>query len=188
MLNHKGTQRLETERLILRRYAVEDAQAMYDNWASDPEVARYLTWDPHPSPDATRMLLELWVKDYEKPENYNWVLETKATGEIIGCCSVVRIDESIDECELGWCLTRRLWGQGYMPEAAGAILDFLFDEVGANRVSAKHDVENPKSGRVMQKIGMRFEGIRRQGFRGARGIRDTACYAIIKQDRGEDEA
>lgn len=180
-MNHKGTQTLETERLILRRFTVDDAPAMYAGWCADPEVTRYLTWEPHPNADATRQLLETWVTDYERPETYNWVLEMKGAG-IIGNCSVVRIDESIDECELGWCMNRRYWGQGYMPEAARAILRYLFDEVGANRVAAKHDVENPKSGRVMAKIGMRFEGVRRQGFRGTRGIRDTACYAILKSD------
>ena len=188
MLKHKGTQRLETERLILRRFVLEDAPAMYANWCTDPEVCRFLTWPPHASEAVTRSLLEQWTADYANPENYNWVLELKDGGDIIGSCSVVRLDESIDELEVGYCMGRRWWGNGYMPEAVAAILDYLFDAVGANRVSAKHDVENPKSGRVMQKVGMTFEGIRRQGFRGNRGIRDTACYAILARDRGADSS
>ncbi len=181
-MRHCGTKSLETERLVLRRYVAEDAPVMYANWANDPEVCRYMTWSPHESVDVSRGIIEQWVRDYENPSNYNWALELKETGKAIGSCSVVRIDESIDELELGWCMGRQWWGKGLMPEAARAILAFLFDEVGANRISAKHDVDNPKSGRVMQKIGMTFEGVRRQGFRGANGVRDTACYAILACD------
>lgn len=181
-MNHRGTQRLETERLVLRRFTMDDVQATYANWCSDPEVARYTTWQAHADAGVTRGLLEDWTSRYDRPDYYNWVLELKDTGEIIGNCAVVRINDEIDEVELGWCMSRAQWGKGYMPEAARAILRYLFDVVGANRVCAKHDVENPKSGRVMQKIGMRFEGVRRQGYLGTRGYRDAACYAILKSD------
>ena len=186
-MNHRGTQRLETERLVLRRFAVDDAQAAFDNWCSDPEVARYTTWDAHPNADVTRGLIEMWVAEYDRPQTYNWVLERRDTGEAIGNCSAVRVNDEIDEIELGWCMSRGAWGRGYMPEAVREIMRFLFDEVGANRVCAKHDVENGKSGRVMQKVGMKFEGVRRQGFRGRRGIVDVACYAMIRADREEDK-
>lgn len=184
-MDHKGTRRLETERLILRPFAMDDVHATYANWCSDPEVARYTTWPAHADEGVTRALLEDWTARYDRPDYYNWVLELKNTGEAIGNCSVVRLNEDIDEAELGWCMSRREWGKGYMPEAAREIARFLFDEVGANRVCAKHDVENPKSGRVMQKIGMRFEGVRRQGFRGTSGLKDVACYAMLKSDREE---
>ena len=181
-MNHKGTQTLETGRLILRRYTMADVHGTFANWCSDPEVARYTTWSAHADEGVTRALLEDWTSRYDRPDYYNWVMEMKATGEIIGNCSAVRINDDIDEVELGWCMSRREWGKGYMPEAAREITRYLFDEVGANRVCAKHDVENPKSGRVMQKIGMKFEGVRRQGFRGRRGIVDVACYAIVRSD------
>ena len=179
---HKGTRPLETPRLILRRFTADDAQAMYDSWASDPEVARYLTWPPHESVEVTRALLEDWTGHYAEPNYYNWVMALEETGQIIGNVSVVRSDERIDEVELGYCMSRAFWGKGYMPEAVSAVIGYFFTEVGANRVSAKHEVENAKSGRVMQKAGMRFEGVRRQGFLGNRGIVDVACYAILAED------
>ena len=181
-MNHIGTQKLETERLILRRYTAEDARQMFDHWAGDDEVTRYLTWPTHANVGVTEWVVDDWVKRYEQPDCYHWGLELKATGELIGDIAVVRIIEPVLEAELGWCMGRAWWGNGYMPEAARAVLKVLFDEVGFNRVCAAHDVENPKSGRVMQKIGMTLEGVHRQAGRNNRGIVDHAVYAILKRD------
>lgn len=181
-MNHIGTKALETERLILRRFTLDDAQAMYDNWASDPEVTTYLTWPTHSSVEITKMVLADWVPRYEQADYYHWGLELKQTGTLIGDLAVVRVIEPIAEAELGWCMSRKYWGQGLMPEAGRAVLGYLFEEAGFNRVCARHDVENPKSGRVMQKIGMTFEGIQRQAGRNNRGIIDHATYAILRSD------
>ena len=182
-MRHQGTQPLQTRRLILRRFTQDDAPAMYATWASDPVVTEFLTWTVHESVEASRQLLAQWERDYESDRVYSWALELRETGEVIGGVSVVRLDEAIDEAEVGWCIGTRWWGRGYMPEAAAAVRDFLFDAAGVNRLCAKHDVDNPKSGRVMAKIGMRFEGVRRQAGRNNRGLRDMACWAMLKADR-----
>ncbi|MBR6106866.1 MAG: GNAT family N-acetyltransferase [Oscillospiraceae bacterium] len=181
-MQHSGTVTLETERLILRRFRPEDAQRVYDNWTSDAEVARYLTWEPHRSAAETAALLDIWIADYEKPETYNWVLERKADGMPVGNISVTHFAAETACAALGWCLSRSLWGQGYMPEAAEAVLDYLFETVGMLRIEATHNIENPKSGRVMQKIGMTKEGVLRQhGF--ARGvIVDEVWYSILADE------
>lgn len=181
-MHHKGTVTLETERLILRRFAVSDAADMFRNWASSEEVARFLTWEPHPSAEATAELLREWVSDYGKPDTYNWVIMLKAENMPIGNISVVRQYDNISCAELGWCLGTEWWGQGYMPEAGNAVLRYLFEEVGFSRVMAAHDIGNPKSGRVMQKIGMTKEGVlRQQGF--ARGrVFDEVRYGILADE------
>ena len=184
-MQHKGTVNLETERLILRRFNIDDAPQMYANWASDPEVTRYLTWPVHASVDVTRYVISDWLKQYDRPDVYHWGLELKATGELIGDLALMRVDDTIDEGEIGWCMGKAWWGKGMMPEAARAVLDYLFDEVGFNRVMAKHDVNNPKSGRAMQKIGMRYEGTQRQAGRNNQGLVDIALYAILKSDDRE---
>lgn len=181
-MNHAGTRTLETKRLVLRRYRPDDAPAMFRNWASDPQVTKYLTWPPHASEAVTRWLIEnLWVPAYDKPDTYHWGLVLKENGELIGDIAAVRVAEPIQEAELGWCMGKRWWGNGYMPEAARAVVQYLF-EVGFNRVMAAHDVNNPKSGRVMQKIGMTREGVLRQAGRNNQGIVDMAVYAILKSD------
>ena len=79
MITHKGTQTIHTERLILRKFTVDDAQAMFENWANDERVTRYLTWCSHELPEATKQLLELWCAAYENPNTYNWVMEYDGT-------------------------------------------------------------------------------------------------------------
>ena len=80
MMKHCGTQRLETGRLILRRFELEDARPMFENWAKDPEVSRYTTWLPHESAEVTRALIADWIQRYEDPGYYNWVMALKANG------------------------------------------------------------------------------------------------------------
>jgi len=181
-MNDLGTLRLETGRLLLRPFAVEDAPAMYRNWASDPEVTKFLTWPPHESPEGTRSLLEEWCAAYADPTLYQWAIVLKALGEPIGSISVVSRDERVEGAELGWCIGRPWWHQGITSEAAGRVIAFLFEEVGLGRISACHDTENPNSGAVMRKCGMSYEGTARKGVRDARGIVDGAWYAILRED------
>lgn len=181
-MNHLGTQRLETDRLVLRRFVGEDAAAMYANWASDDEVTRYLTWPTHKSPGVTAAFLAGVVGSYADPAVYQWGIELKATGELIGNISAVRCDDDIGLVELGWVIGRRWWGRGITTEAAGEVIRFFFDEVGANRICAGHDVNNPGSGRVMQKVGMRLEGCMRSAGRNNCGIVDVNLYAILRRD------
>ena len=182
-MNKAGTQRIETDRLILRRFRSEDAEDMYANWASDPEVTRFLTWPTHSSVDVTKAILSDWIPRYEDGGYFNWAMEYKDTGKVIGNISVVKLIESIDAAEMGYCMSRAYWGQGLMPEALRAVMDYLFDVVGLNRVAACHDANNPKSGRVMEKAGMKLEGILRTAGKNNLGICDDVWHAMIRSDR-----
>lgn len=178
-----GTKRLETDRLILRRFVIEDAEDMYRNWASDSEVTKFLTWPTHSSVDATRWLLEKWIANYSEGGYFNWAIEYKQNGQVIGNISVVKLNEAIEAADIGYCMSRSLWGNGIMPEALKAVLDFLFEEAELNRVAACHDVNNPKSGRVMDKAGMKLEGILRQAGKNNVGICDEVWHSMVKADR-----
>lgn len=181
-MEHKGTARLETERLILRRFTVEDAQDMFDNWAHDPEVAKYVTWAPHPDAAATKELLTLWSAQAEEMDTYNWCIVWKQSGEAIGNISVVRLHERAETAEIGYCLSARFWGQGIMTEAFRAVIAYLFTCVGVNRIEARHDTRNPASGRVMEKCGMTKEGVLRQRERNNAGRCDLAIYSILREE------
>ena len=181
-MNKAGTQVLRTERLILRPFTVADAEDMYHGWASDPEVTRYLTWPPHSGVEITRMLLTDWASRSESGTYFNWAIEWRETGRVIGNISVVSLIEAIETAEIGYCMSRSFWGRGIMPEALRAVEDYLFGTVGLNRIAASHDVNNPKSGRVMDKAGMMREGVMRQGGRNNQGLCDSVWHAILRSD------
>jgi len=181
-LTHKGTTTLETDRLILRRFTVDDAEAMYRNWASDPKVTEFLTWQTHESVDFTRELLAGWEKEYENESYYHWCIVWKETGEPIGALMVVGINERLLSAGLGYNLGSAFWGKGIMPEAVRAIIKFLFTEVGFYRVSAMHDIGNPNSGRVMEKCGMQYEGTLRGVYYYKNHFVDCKQYAILRHE------
>ncbi len=183
-LHHQSTKRLETPRLILRRFTADDAEPMFKNWAGDSEVTKHLTWSAHKNVNETKVILEqLFLPCYQKQNAYEWAIELKALGEPIGSIGVHGQNELIRSGELGYCIGRRFWGQGYTLEALNEVMRFLFLEVNFNRLEALHEVENVSSGRVMQKAGMRFEGIRRQVGPNHRGVLTDCCaYAILKED------
>ena len=183
-MEHCGTQRLETERLVLRRFVSEDAAAMYKNWASDSEVTKYLTWPTHPNMDVSRMVTEGWVSSYPKENYYQWAIVLKENGdEPIGSIAAVHMNEDTSMVHIGYCIGRKWWHQGITSEAMKAVIDFLFDTVGANRVEARHDPRNPNSGKVMQKCGMKYEGTLRCSDRNNQGICDACYYALLKSER-----
>ena len=181
-MQHKGTCTLETPRLILRRFAPEDAQACFRNWMSDPEVTRYLTWPAHPSIEVTRQVLGSWIKDYDDPRFYSWAIELKETGEPIGSIAAVNMDDRARKVHVGYCLGRPWWSKGYMTEAFRRVITFFFEEVRANRVEALHDSENPGSGKVMLKCGLQKEGVLRQSEWNNRGIVDACMHGLIAED------
>ena len=183
-MKHIGTQYIETNRLILRRFETADAQAMFDNWASDGEVTKYLTWPTHTDVSVTEQVLADWVFQYTNDDFYNWAIVLKANGpQPIGNVSVVRWAGKGDIPIGGYCLGRRWWRRGIMTEAWGAVIDFLFERVGVERITSYHDLNNPYSGDVMRKCGMRFEGIREKSDRNNQGICDTAHYSIERGAR-----
>ncbi len=183
-MKNSGTQRIETDRLILRRYVIEDADAMYKSWASDSEVTKFLTWQPHSSVEVSRGIIENWLKEYSDEKYYQWAIVLKDNGnEPIGDISVGQVNEDISMVHIGYCLGRAWWRRGIMSEALKAVMDFMFDTVEVNRVEARHDPRNPNSGKVMQKCGMKYEGTLRSADRNNQGICDACYYALLRSER-----
>lgn len=180
-LRHSGTVELAAGRLKLRRLREDDAGQMFENWAADPEVTRFLTWEPHRDIAVTREFLAGVVASYERPDSYHWGIELG--GALIGTIGVVALEAENLACFVGYCIGRRWWGRGIAAEALIAVERFLLGEVAFNRVAAVHDMRNPNSGRVMQKAGMALEGVLRQSRRAKDGVlSDTAYYAILREE------
>ena len=181
-MNHQGTKTLETERLVLRRFRYSDAESMFRNWASDPKVTEFLMWQPHETVEASKQILAGWLNHYVRPDYYVWAIELKEPGEPVGCISVNEIDESVGSVRIGYCLGPRWWHQGIMTEAFQAVIRFLFEEVGVNRIEARHDPNNPHSGGVMKKSGLIYEGTLRKSMKSNQGITDACVYGILRED------
>lgn len=183
-MRHCGTRQLETSRLILRRFSMEDAGAMYRNWASDREVTKFLRWPAHANPEVSERVLKEWTNAYSSEGYYQWAIVLKNSGdEPIGSIAVVELKEDISMAQIGYCIGRKWWHQGIMPEALHAVMDFLFNEVEVNRIEAIHDPRNPRSGGVMKKCGMIYEGTLRSADWNNQGICDACYYALLRAER-----
>lgn len=181
-LTHIGTQNIDTERLLLRRFRINDAEDMFI-WAGNPEVVKYLSYYPHKDIYETMQVLKDWINAYKNPAEYNWAIVLKEENRVIGNISVVLQDNDCYACHLGWQIDVSYWNKGIMTEAASAVIDYLFNKVGYDRISSGHDTRNIASGRVMEKVGMRLEGtFRRYCYQKDGSIGDKNYWAIIKSD------
>ena len=182
-MKHLGTKTLETPRLLLRRFTLEDAQPMFENWASDPEVTKYMTWPAHETAETSAWVLGDWTSHYGEENYYQWAIVLKENGDRpIGSISVVWQNDRVESVEVGYCIGKAWWHRGIMSEALGAVIGFFFREVGVNRITAVHDPNNPHSGGVMRKCGMIYEGTNRQSGWNNQGLCDEARYAVLKED------
>ena len=144
---------IETERLLLRKIRIEDAKAMFDNWASDPEVTKYLTWNPHENIEVTKIIINRWLEEEKDPKTIRFVITLKDSGDPIGSIDVVNYIDG--NPEIGYCLSKKYWNQGLMTEACKAFAKYLFNK-GFNKVLIKALVENISSNRVIEKCGFKF--------------------------------
>lgn len=184
-MNYKGTTKLETERLILRKFKITDAQDMFDNYASSDNVTKYMTWETHKNIDVTKEYLQSLTESYSDGKVFDWAIKLKSENKVIGSISAKNLNENISKIEIGYCIGEKWWNHGIVTEALKEIIRFLFEEVDVNRIEAYHDIRNPASGRVMQKSGMKFEGILRQAYPAKNGVADVCIYSILKSDTKE---
>ncbi len=181
-MKHLGTKKLETERLILRRFTINDATDMFHHWAGDPAVTKYLTWPAHNSIEASKGYLTALVDSYAQPNTYDWAIELKALGQVIGSIGAVGCSDAAGSVQIGYCLGRPWWRQGLATEAFSAVITYLMEQVGANRIEARHDPRNPSSGKVMEKCGLQYEGTLRESDLNNQGLCDAAWYALLRKD------
>ncbi len=181
-MNHKGTVRIETERLVLRKFKEEDTESVFRNWTSDCKVTEFLRWPTHRDIETTWKIVKEWAENSERNDFYQWAIELKELGEPIGTISVADMNERLSIVHVGYCIGSRWWHCGITSEAFSAIIPFFFTEVGANRIEAQHDPGNPNSGLVMRKCGLKYEGTLRQADYSNRGVVDACVYSLLKEE------
>ena len=181
-MKHIGTKELNTERLILRRFKNDDAQEMFNNWANDMDVCRYLTWYPHKDVEITKEILKAWIDSYKEDNFYNWGIVVKQSNSLIGNISVVESNDQLGSLTIGYCISKQEWRKGYTSESLKRVIQYLFEEVEADIIISRHSQENPNSGKVMEKAGMKFEGVLRRRDVCISGITDMAMYSLLKEE------
>lgn len=153
MRNNNGMNELITSRLVLRKVKLSDIEPVFNNWANDPEVTKYLTWLPHHDIGVTEMVIKDWLEQEGNPKTIRYMITIKGSDEPIGAIDVV---DYIDGApEIGYCLSRKCWNKGYMTEACKAFIKLLFD-FGFTKILIEADVRNIGSNRVIEKCGFAF--------------------------------
>ena len=121
-----GTKTLETDRLILRRATLADADVAYQSWCTSDAVAKYVMWEKHKNVDETRAIYTKWLEAYQDLDTYRWIAELKDTGEVIGTIDISKKFLPYGTCEVGYCYAEKYWGQGYGTEILTRVIKFLF--------------------------------------------------------------
>jgi ribosomal-protein-alanine N-acetyltransferase len=172
-------QPLLTDRLTLRLYEEGDAPEMYEAYCHDPEVTKFLTWDPHASVEVTEAFLKSKLQEEKIPGHYDWFICLE--GKIIGSIGVVnRYEEG--GVEVGYCLGKAFWGKGYMSEAFHAVLTFLFFRAGFAYALMKADVHNARSRRVIEKQGFLYDHEEEEDLPLKNSRATLAVYMLNKAD------
>lgn len=174
---------LETDRLTLRGMRVSDAPDMYE-YARRPSVTEYLTWEPHTSVEETKEYLTYVGQRYRTGDFYDWSVVDKASGRMIGTCGFTSFNCPADSAEIGYVLNPAFQGKGLATEAVRRVLRFGFEELSLHRVEAHFILGNEASHRLMERVGMSFEGYARESMKIKGRYRTIGTCAIL---RGEFE-
>ncbi|MBR5301937.1 MAG: GNAT family N-acetyltransferase [Clostridia bacterium] len=172
---------LETKRLILRRINIHDAKDIFE-YSKDREVARHVLWSAQKELSEAKDYCRFMARRYRNDEPSSWGIIDKATNRLVGTIGYMDYNEDNATVEVGYSLARWLWNGGYMTEALRCVIAHTFETMDINRIEAQHELENPSSGRVMEKCGMRKEGELRQRLYNKGRYVDVALYAILKED------
>ena len=177
----KNQPTLETERLLLRPFSLDDSSRVRD-LAGEREIAKNTATMPHPYEEG---MAEEWIGThkprYEAGEAVHFAICLRETGELIGAVGI-EVNRNHDRGELGYWIGKPFWNQNFCTEATREVIRYAFPAFELNRIGAIHYTRNPASGRVMQKVGMRLEGIRHQAMKRWDEYVDIACYGILRKD------
>lgn len=170
---------LTTDRLLLRQLRMSDALEVFE-YASNPEVTRYTSWSTHQTIADSERFLESVMHKYYTERPMDWGIVHKGNSQLIGTCGLINWEPNHARAEIGYVLARPYWGLGYMTEAVRAVISYGFHAMLLNRIQATCMLDNTASARVMEKVGMQYEGILREYAYIREKYVDLKLYAIIK--------
>ena len=167
--------------VVLRPIRRGDAGDIFE-YCSDPDVARYVLWEPYTSISDARNYISWIRRSYRSGLPSSWAVTLASTGKVIGTIGIMWYSSENLSAEIGYSLSRSFWNKGYASQALSAVIGSLFRDLGLNRIEGQCDTRNPASGRVMEKCGMKKEGILRQRIKNKGEFIDVALYSILRSD------
>ncbi len=181
MFKHIGSQTIETERLILRKFTASDADDMYNNWASNPKIQLEYGEPVYSMKEQVQELLDKWILNYSDESFYRWAIILQESNVNIGQIAFCRVYEEVATAEIEYCIGEDYWGSRYALEALNAVIEYMFLDSDFEKLEAFHRKANPKSGRVLEKTKMeRVPTVRRFELSGEKPEGEI-CYAITKE-------
>ncbi|OAB47042.1 GNAT family N-acetyltransferase [Paenibacillus antarcticus] len=171
----------ETERLLLRKLSLDDIQDYYE-FASDPIVSANTLWDRHESLEDTIKDLEYATAKYESRQAYRWGIVYKPLNKLVGRTGLISWDVRHQRAEIGFALSSQYWNKGIMTEATREVITYSFEQLDVNRLEGRCNYNNIGSARVLENVGMKFEGILRQQLKIKGEFIDQKMYAVLKSD------
>lgn len=177
----KSIPTLSTERLVLRRMERKDVDAVYE-YASDPEVSRYLLWYPHRDIFDSREYLKIVDRKYKRGEFYDWGITLVGYDKVLGTCGFTSFNIDENSAEIGYVLNRRFWGNGIASEAARAVITFGFEVLGLDLIYAKFIPENKGSRRVLEKCHMHYDTRQHSSVECKGRMVDVDVYSISRAE------
>jgi len=176
----KPSEVFETDRLRLRPPTSDDAAIVFQQYTQDADVAKHMTWVPHRSISETELFISRCVSGWENGSVFTWVVVRRQDDQVMG---MVEMRHDGFKADLGYVLAKSYWGNGYMTEAVGVVVGWLIEQDGIYRVWAVCDEENTRSARVMEKVGMKREGVLRRWIihpNMSDEPRNCLCYSLVK--------
>lgn len=173
---------LTSRRLILRPFTLDDAHALF-TWAGDTDVTKYLRFPAHRSVSESKRVVQRWIEEAKRPPYFHWAIVERKSERVIGSIGIEILSPYDNRGEVGYCIAKRDWNQGYATEALRTVLEFGLDIAGFHRIEACHSVKNPASGKVMQKVGMVWEaGPLHDYYRSdVQGYQDVMMYVAFSK-------
>lgn len=172
---------LESERLLLRPITIEDAEDIYE-YATDKDVAEFVIWDVHKNKQETLDFINVALNQFSQKQSITWGLELKSEKKIIGTIAFVNVYLNHECAEVGYALSKKYWNRGFVTEAIKAVIKYGFDELSLNRIEAHCEEANIGSWKVMEKAGMKYEGVLREKVFMKGRFRSMKMYSILKKE------
>lgn len=181
-MNYVDIPTMETPRLILRKLRRSDTEHYFHRLVSDEAVTRYMLFDPHRDISQSEASIEKALNRYAQGRCYRWAVALKEDDSLIGVFELLRFQDVDSSCSFAYMLSRDHWNRGYGTEVMKAAFRFAFEVLGVQKIEADHMADNPASGAVMRKAGMRYVGTIHQKYEKHGVFHDACCYEIRKED------